>query len=119
MALFLLHKSGNPIIGRDELEKIWDKIDGSEAGQLSKVDVGKVLQLLGALPNVHDLPAESDAQTGKHKSKRDKATELNTQRSKETMHCFFVFCCVAFINCSRLMGDTCASFRPKVGSYDR
>ena len=83
MSLFLLHKSANPIIPRDELEKIWDKIDGAGRGQLAKDDVGKVLELLGALPYLHVVSAEVDDLTEKQVEFREKALAENAQRNNK------------------------------------
>eukprot|EP01052_Picozoa_sp_SAG31_P002897 SAG31_NODE_105_length_25008_cov_17.439399_10_plen_343_part_00 len=76
MALFLLHKSANPVIGKDELAKIWDKVDREGSERLNKTGVGKVLELLGALPELHAMPES----TMKDDAKRQKMHHLNDQR---------------------------------------
>ena len=46
-ALFLLHKSTNATVSKDEIEEIWLKVDLENTGELDGQKVGAVLRLLG------------------------------------------------------------------------
>ena len=82
MALFLLHKSVLPIVGKQEVGEIWDKIDIEEKGILPQEKVGKVLELLGSLDPVPvSCPKDSE------KAKNTQLRQLDQRTSKLQTMC--------------------------------